>query len=603
MIGFPHQIRSPKTVDPPRTDVPTSSTTIIPPSRALDPPFTTTTTAANANPAPLSTIPIPDDDEELGDEIARLAAHIHAATYRLLVLVHAMDERIDAAWGFRSTAHWLSWRTGVGIGAAREKVRVAKALPVLPLISGAMASGELSFSKVRALTRIARPENEDALLDVARHAPASKLEKLVQSWQLMDRLEDADGERQRHESRFLHLNPDDDGSYVIRGRLDPEVGALLEEALEWAVEGLFREEQGKESAGDPPAATSPTPSPTFAQRRADALGLVAELAFAASGEADGGVHAGLVSAEADNRPATMPHSRADRFQVVVHVQAADLLGEPGPGGSRDRSGSRGLDGRNGSTGPPHPMPPMVNVPTENVPAETWEAGETDKVPTENVPAETSEDGNGVPSPLQAHRPHTPHIATRTGPLPISIETVRRLTSDAGLLVMAHDEEGGVLDVGRKRRTIPPAIRRALEYRDQGCRFPGCGCRYTEGHHIVHWKDGGETKLDNLVSLCSRHHRAVHQEGYRIEVVRREIGDGGPALAFRFYDPRGREVREVPQSPVLPPDPAGALVRNHTEAGIVPGGWTATPDWHGEPLDYHLAIDMLWGDFGAGGGGR
>jgi hypothetical protein len=186
----------------------------------------------------------PEDTEALGDEIARLDAHIHAATYRLLVLIRAFDEREGWGWGFRSCANWLSWRTGIAPGAAREKVRVARALGDLPLISGAMARGQLSFSKVRALTRVATPGNEKELLELARHATAAHLERIVRGWKLVDRLEDreaaAAAEAQRHANRFLRLFPDHDGSWVIRGRLDPEVGALLEKALEWAREALYR---------------------------------------------------------------------------------------------------------------------------------------------------------------------------------------------------------------------------------------------------------------------------------------------------------------------------------------------------------------------------
>jgi hypothetical protein len=155
-----------------------------------------------------------------------------------------------------------------------------------------------------------------------------------------------------------------------------------------------------------------------------------------------------------------------------------------------------------------------------------------------------------------------------------------LASDASLVVMAHDGDGGVLDVGRKRRTIPPAIRRALEFRDQGCRFPGCGCRHTEGHHIVPWQEGGETKLTNLVSLCRRHHRAMHQGGFSVDVD------------FRFYDAHNRRLEAAPEPPRLPGDPVGTLIRTHADVGIEPHGWTATPDWHGEALDLAWAVDAV-----------
>ncbi len=182
----------------------------------------------------------PQDLERLGDEIARLAAHLHAATYQLLEMVREFDERGGWSGGFRSCGHWLSWRTGIGIGPAREKVRVARALSSLPGISAAMAWGELSYSKVRALTRVATPENEGDLLGIARHATAAHIEKLVRAWRRVDRTLEANEEQRRHQRRSLHLYPEEDGSYVLRGRLEPEVGALLEKALEWAVEALYQ---------------------------------------------------------------------------------------------------------------------------------------------------------------------------------------------------------------------------------------------------------------------------------------------------------------------------------------------------------------------------
>jgi hypothetical protein len=96
--------------------------------------------------------------------------------------------------------------------------------------------------------------------------------------------------------------------------------------------------------------------------------------------------------------------------------------------------------------------------------------------------------------------------------------------------VSHGPDGSILDVGRRRRTLGPALRRALEYRDRGCRFPGCGLRFTDAHHVRHWADGGETKLGNLVLLCRYHHRLVHEEGWKVDWW----GEGRPV----FFDPRG-----------------------------------------------------------------
>ncbi|MYI22967.1 MAG: HNH endonuclease, partial [Gammaproteobacteria bacterium] len=101
---------------------------------------------------------------------------------------------------------------------------------------------------------------------------------------------------------------------------------------------------------------------------------------------------------------------------------------------------------------------------------------------------------------------------------VSAETSRRMACDAAVVAMVHAKDGSMLSVGRRTRTIPPHIRRALEERDRGCRFPGCGCRFTEAHHVKHWADGGETSLGNTVLLCRRHHRAVHEGQVKLSVA-------------------------------------------------------------------------------------
>ncbi|MBS3746623.1 MAG: DUF222 domain-containing protein [Wenzhouxiangellaceae bacterium] len=172
---------------------------------------------------------------QIESEITELAAHIHAATYRLLELVREFDER--EGWGgpgLKSCAHWLNWKCGIGLGAAREKVRVAHALKNLPEISDAFRRGMVSFSKVRAMTRVAMPENEEYLLMIARHGTASHVEHLVRQFRKVKRIEALEHENRRHMLRELNWHIDDDGSYVIRARLTPEQGERVVKALEAA---------------------------------------------------------------------------------------------------------------------------------------------------------------------------------------------------------------------------------------------------------------------------------------------------------------------------------------------------------------------------------
>jgi hypothetical protein len=188
----------------------------------------------------------------LEEEITTLAAHIHAATQRLLTLIAEFDRR--RGWelgGHRSCAHWLALRTGIDLGTAREKVRTARALVGLPETRASMGRGELSFSKVRALTRVVTKANETTLLSVARVSTTAQLERKVRAVRRGSAKDEAELERQRHESRTFSVFPDDEGMYVVRGRLPAEVGAVLMRAVEAASDALYRGEGdgGKEGVG------------------------------------------------------------------------------------------------------------------------------------------------------------------------------------------------------------------------------------------------------------------------------------------------------------------------------------------------------------------
>ena len=430
-----------------------------------------------------------DASARLGDDIAKLAARIQAATYELLVMLCEFDARQGWA-GFPSCAHWLHWRTGLAPGAAREKVRVARALGELPLLSEAMRQGQLSYSKVRALTRVATPANEARLLDCARCATAAQVERLTRAWQRVDRQAEADADRQRHEGRELQTWVDDDGMVVVRGRLAPEVGAVVRQALEAAADRLRAEVSPDEAA-----------ETSTGQRRADALGLVAESALA------GGLDRGTAG---------------DRYQVVLHVEA-DALQVVSPADASGDGGRRSA---------PAPLPDAAGsaeAGAVRVSAETPrgsnsadahgaasrsgdEAAAAGTGGQERAAAAAEADApacgcGGTAGPgAQAACPQPPAptaqaVLEDADGLRVSAETSRRLACDAALVVMRHAGDGAVLDVGRRTRTVPPALRRALEARDRRCRFPGCQARHCDVHHVEHWADGGATKLSNLVRLC------------------------------------------------------------------------------------------------------
>ncbi len=150
--------------------------------------------------------------------------------------------------------------------------------------------------------------------------------------------------------------------------------------------------------------------------------------------------------------------------------------------------------------------------------------------------------------------------------------------------MRHAPDGQVVEVGARTRTIPPALRRALHHRDRGCRFPGCGLPFGQGHHIRHWAHGGPTTLSNLALFCRRHQRAVHEQGYQMD--RQADGE------LHFRRPDGRLLPEVPPPAVIPADPVQALRARHEAQGLRLHARTAIPGWLGERLDVGWAIDVV-----------
>jgi hypothetical protein len=169
-----------------------------------------------------------------------------------------------------------------------------------------------------------------------------------------------------------------------------------------------------------------------------------------------------------------------------------------------------------------------------------------------------------------------------GETAVPAEAVRRMSCDAGVVEVTEDEHGAPLSVGRKRRTIPGSIKRALWKRDSACTFPGCTNHvFLEGHHIRHWADGGETSLENLVMLCSHHHRFVHEYGYALEMGR----DGHP----QFRDPDGRLAVAVPERPILMDLgwPAIRTANAHLDIDA-----STPPCWDGSRISYHRVVDGL-----------
>ena len=419
--------------------------------------------------------------EALANEITELCSYLYAAEYQLLLKIREFDE--NGYWGgpgLMSCAHWLNFKCGMGMNAARERVRVARALTELPKISAAFEAGTLSYSKVRAMTRVATGENEDFLLNIARHGTAYHVETLVRKYRRVRTQRDIDTANAVHVRRELTYYWDEDGALVFHGRLPAEQGAMILKALEMQMEKTFQAlPEHDVSAETQETSEEPEPRSPVGARRADALAEIAETYM-------------------NSEP--VANSTADRYQVIVHV---------------------------------------------------------------------SEEGTYVDD--------GPHV---------SAETSRRIGCDCNLVRVKDDENGEPLSIGRRSRLIPPAIRRALRLRDDGCRFPGCTRKhFVDAHHIEHWSEGGETSLDNLVQLCREHHRLVHEGGFSCE--RTASGE----IVFRD----GRE-RPLPHWSVLArrsreDEAIKHLHERFDHLGIEAD--TCVPDWYaGDICDWQMAVDGL-----------
>jgi len=403
--------------------------------------------------------------ERLEAQICSLAGRLAASTCEWLRLIAEFDRRKGwAQWGVLSCAHWLSWACSVGVGAAREYVRVATALVGLPLVDAAFAAGRLSYSKVRALTRVADRIDEKTLLDQGLVHTASQLERVVRGY----RKAEGTGleQRRRRRARWFW---DEDGMLVVSARLTADDGAVVVAALQQAQQEEFVSSRPCATTGstasdaaDSADSDDSDHADPDAVSAADALVAMARSALAA----------GPVDSSGDDQHLVVLHA-----DVGVFADAASS--DTAPSDTADTSST---DGRPGSAGEL-----LCRI----------------------------ENGPGVDLP-----------------------TAERMTCDAAVVAVLHSAKPGeLLRLGRKTRKMSAALRRALRIRDGGCQFPGCHRRrHLQAHHVVHWMHGGPTDLDNLVLLCGRHHRAIHEEGFSVSWSG-DPGDGrrGGGWVFRRPD--------------------------------------------------------------------
>lgn len=409
-------------------------------------------------------------NDAVEDAMVALYGQVSAAQCQWLCWVAANEA--SRGWeGTPAMASVLGYRCGMPTREARRTVALARRLQEMPKIRTAFFEGKLCYAQVLAMARVATPEIEDELIHLARVATGPMLERALRKYRW---LLVSHSEAAQNEAALLGRE-----ARGLAYSFDEEgffhlSGTFCAEAglvIEAALRQVAAELKEEAAALEHPDSPTETTQRPWEARQADALLAICE---------------SVRDTERTARPG------AARQEVVVHVDAALLSGaEP-----------------------------------QEEPGEV--AGES---AGEEHGQEPGEEARQEPGELI--REHA-RCELEGAEAPLAPESARRITCDATVVAIVEDADGQPLSVGRRTRSIPGHIRTALQSRDQGCVFPGCGAtRYVEGHHIVHWAKGGETSLSNLLSLCWAHHVLLHEGGYRIVV-----GEPG---RFAFLRPDGSEV--------------------------------------------------------------
>ena len=503
---------------------------------------------------------------ELEPQIIKLAGEINAADYRFLKLLAEFDD--NHGWwgdGIKSFAHWLNYMIGLNEVVAREKVRVARALTDLPLIDEAFRLGKLSYSKVRAITRIGTPNNQDFLLMIAEYGTASHIEHLARKYRVCQRLDaEVDPDELWKKDRAFYYRIDEDGMYLFEGRLPAEEGAVIIKAIDMMRKAIRRER------GDDPEQVQ---ARIMAQR--------------AQQQNDQGV-----PQDQQNQAQSQPHDQQDQPQSESHDQQ-----------NQSQSASQNQPHCQHSTGNENASQNVsaetflqdINPPDildDQASALTQLAEHYLETANKSSPHTSLSEKYQVLLHINANEAHVDHqinqgdICHVENNKFLSREVARQLACDTHMRVVLEDDDGKVLNIGRKSRTIPRAIAHALNIRDGGCRYPGCTQHFwTDAHHVRHWAAGGETKLENLITLCRFHHTQLHKEVYEIQVQDQD---------FVFINQDKEEIlRSIhPQFPVAEADDrVQSMLKDQAHIGI--DASTAETKWRGDEMDIQMALHVAF----------
>ena len=503
--------------------------------------------------------------DDLEEEIISLAKHMNQDEYRFLVMVREFDIRQGwRAYQFNNCAEWLNMKCGISPGTAREKVRVALALLDLPQCSEGFAKGELSYSKVRAMTRAANVFNEATLVDYALKATAHQVEEHCRRLRNADRRQSTPDARRAWQARSLKRTCHPDGMMSIYVELPREQGELVMKALEMAMaadagdtaDEAYQMYAAADAAGQGDKVNDKVGDAAGQGDKAndkagDAVGQTGKSADQSkkAGLADvagkAGVKAGDAAGQTGNtadlaNKASLAHA-ANVKDGLAHAvdQAATITGEKdgvaqaagkAAANTKDNAGKRET---------------AAQTQAENQQSNAFFARQADAL-VAVARGYLSGTGGGKQAKSDNYQVVVHVDATalqdKGGKSDLPVESVRRIACDADLVAVTRDAKGNLLNLGRKHRVVSPQLKRALLARDKCCTYPSCSHeQFLEAHHVMHWADGGETSLDNTRLICNRHHRLLHEGGFTIH----------KNFAGEWYF-RTAEGKVLPEAPVYKP---------------------------------------------------
>ena len=515
--------------------------------------------------------------DDLEEEIISLAKHMNQDEYRFLVMVREFDIRQGwRAYQFNNCAEWLNMKCGISPGTAREKVRVALALLDLPQCSEGFAKGDLSYSKVRAMTRAANVFNEATLVDYALKATAHQVEEHCRRLRNADRRQSTPDARRAWQARSLKRTCHPDGMMSIYVELPREQGELVMKALEKAmaaaagdtadqayqmyaaVDVAGQGDKVNDKVGDAVGHTGNTADKAIKAGQSHTTGkadVKAGDAVSQTGDtADQAIKAGQLHAAGKARvkagdAVSQTGDTADQAikagQLHAAGKAGDAAGHTGNTADQANKAGQAHAAEKAAVDKAGQADGSSQTQAEYQQSNAFFARQADAL-VAVARGYLSGNGGGKQAKSDNYQVvvHVDAAALQDkgGKSDLPVESVRRIVCDADLVAVTRDAKGNLLNLGRKHRVVSPQLKRALLARDKCCTYPSCSHeQFLEAHHVMHWADGGETSLDNTRLICNRHHRLLHEGGFTIH----------KNFAGEWYF-RTAEGKVLPEAPVYKP---------------------------------------------------